>query len=95
MSVRVRAHPQGAPEWKYWRGRLHRRAATLSFTPLMRRWRGFDLADVSVVGSRTRQSAADCDSVLFELVGASKCDQLAANLDWAPVAEVLLPKQYG
>jgi hypothetical protein len=95
ISVRIRAHPEGAPEWKYWRGRLIRRGAALSFTPLLRRWRGFDLGDVAVAGWRTQRSIADGDSVLFELVGASKCDQLAANVDWARVAEVLLPDAYG
>lgn len=74
VRVRGRAHPVGAPDWRYWRGTLVRRSGTLRFRPWFRRWRSFDLSDAVVVGTRVRRSAADRDRALLDLRPVTRCD---------------------
>lgn len=90
VRVRVRAHPEGAPYWRYWRGCARRRGSVVTFAPLVRWWRRCDLTGASIAGTALKGSAADGDRVLFELVGAPAVDHLAVSPDAAPVLMAIL-----
>jgi hypothetical protein len=94
VRVRARAHPQGAPEWRFWRGAVIQRAGRLQWSAVIRRWRKVELSGAEVVGTRTKRSAADGDRVIIELANVASVDDLAVSLEAAPVIEELL-RRYG
>lgn len=90
VRVRARAHPVGAPDWRYWRGTLVRRGGRIRWRPWARRWRSFELGRGDVVGVRTRRSAADGDRSLLDLDPIDKADHVAVPVDRADVVLAML-----
>lgn len=90
VRVRARAHPEGAPDWRYWRGSVQRHGRVVTFTPLVRRWRRRDLSGASPVGTALKRSAADGDRVLVRLIGVPAVDHLAVSPDAEPVLTTIL-----
>lgn len=94
VKVRARAHPQGSPDWRYWRGAVVQRGESLQWRVVVRRWRTADLLGAEVLGTRTKRSVADGDRVLIEVARVAGVDHLAVSPDGAPVIEELL-RRYG
>lgn len=90
VRLRARAHPSGAPDWRYWRGVLVRRGGTVRWRPWTRRWRSFDLSGEVLVGTRTQRSAAHGDRVILELRSVTRSDHLTVPVDCVQVALALL-----
>jgi hypothetical protein len=90
VRLPARAHPTGAPDWRYWRGALVRRRGLVRWRPWIRRWRSFELNGGVLVGTRTRRSAADGDRSLLELEPGAQADHLAVPIDCTQIAEALL-----
>lgn len=94
VRLRARAHPTGAPDWRYWRGTLVRRGDQVRWRPWVRRWRSFELDGVTVVGCRRKRSAADGDWSLLDLRSTDKSDRLAVPLDCTDVAMAILRAEW-
>lgn len=90
VRVRTRAHPSGAPDWRYWRGALVRRGGRVRWRPWLRRWRSFDLSGPVLVGTRTQRSYFWGDRHLLDLHGVDRCDHLAASIESGQIIESLL-----
>jgi hypothetical protein len=90
LRLRCKAHPEGHPDWKLWRGSLVRTSdGALQWRALVRRWRHANLSDVTVLGTHTKQSAADGQRTVATLSSGTAIDQLITTVDASVILERL------